>query len=148
MFKEVVHEVKILRYTNNDSLILTASFFPALLQYMFQRSLSPSSAWLKLVGSSTGFQMSLFNGFMYFEINFFHQIYRIEVENYFFMKIFSQIVNSKGFSFWFNNLASFSTICCVIQKWCATADFSVFLYFTLQKCSFNLVSRFSFLFPM
>ena len=38
---------------------------------MFQRPLSPTSALLQQLGSSTGLQMSFFTGFMYFEIKFF-----------------------------------------------------------------------------
>ena len=43
----------------------TTSLFPAFCRYMFQRPLSPSSALLQLSESSTGLQMSVFNGFMF-----------------------------------------------------------------------------------
>ena len=55
------------------------------------------------------FRCQLFNGFMYFEIKFFSSgISKLKMVFLFFcMKIFSQIVSSKGFSACFNNLASF-----------------------------------------
>ena len=109
-------------------------YFQPFCRYMFQRPLSPSSALLQLSGSSTGLQTFVFNGFMYFEIKFFSSgISKLKMMFLFFwMKIFSQIVSYKGFSACFNNLASFSTLCCVIQKWYATADFSILVFYIAE----------------
>ena len=134
LVEDVVQWSKNLSYSIDGGLILTTSLFPTFCRYMFQRPLSPSSALLQLSDSSTGLQMSVFNGFMYFEINFFfHQVYQSWKWCFCFFgwRFFSQIVSSKGISACFNNLASFSTLCCIIQKWYATADFSIPLYFTV-----------------
>ena len=142
-------EVKTWNFTNNNGLIQFHYFQPFLL-YMFQRHLFPSSAWLQLAGSSTGLQMFLLNGFMYFEIKFFSagiSKLKNDVFVFFGWRFFSQIVLQKVsllvLIIWLHFL-----LCCVVQKWCATADFSMSSYFTLRRCSFNLVSRFHFVFPM
>ena len=94
-------EVNIFNYTIDDGLI-QLHYFQPFCRYMFQRPLSPSSALLQLSDSSIGLQMSVFNAFMYFEINFFFSsgISKLKMMFLFFwMKIFfPQIVSSKGFS--------------------------------------------------